>query len=220
LEEQDQVIQANVGDVLSIGGTFVVFNMPTGIDQREDVAPAYFNFFSSDTSVATVNELGEVTMVKSGSTLITARLGDIDAKGSMAITASSGLSEPAPTPTVNPENVISLFSNAYTNVNVDTWNPYWQYSTTQLTEKKIGDDDVKYYTNLNFVGIEFVTETIDATDMTHLHLDILTQDPVNGAELVLKLLILVETMPMVAGMIQISNLPSHHQPWFQMRGLQ
>ena len=182
LEEQDQVIQANVGDVLSIGGTFVVFNMPTGIDQREDVAPAYFNFFSSDTSVATVNELGEVTMVKSGSTLITARLGDIDAKGSMAITASSGLSEPAPTPTVNPENVISLFSNAYTNVNVDTWNPYWQYSTTQLTEKKIGDDDVKYYTNLNFVGIEFVTETIDATDMTHLHLDILTQDPVNGAE--------------------------------------
>jgi hypothetical protein len=182
LEGQDQEISANVGDVLSIDGLFVTFNMPDGTDQRIDVAPAYFNFSSSDTSVAKVNESGNVSVIQSGNAIITASLRDVTAKGSLSVEAIPGLSEPAPTPTTSPENVISLFSNAYTNVNVDTWNPYWQYSTTQLTEKKIGDDDVKYYTNLNFVGIEFVTETIDATDMTHLHLDILTQDPVNGAE--------------------------------------
>jgi hypothetical protein len=182
LEEQDQEIVADIGDNLTIGGTFVKFNMPTGIDQRIEVAPAYFQFYSSDTSVATVNESGIVSVLKSGTALITARLGEVDAKGSLSVEAITGLTEPAPTPTISPEKVISLFSNAYTNVTVDSWNPNWQYSTTELSEKKIGNDDVKYYTNLNFVGIDFASATIDATDMTYLHLDILTRDPVDGAE--------------------------------------
>ena len=83
----------------------------------------------------------------------------------------------APVPTVPAENVISLFSNAYTNVPVDTWATGWLYSTAVLTEIKIDGDDVKLYTNLNFNGIEFASQTIDATEMTHFHMDIWTPDP-------------------------------------------
>ncbi len=38
----------------------------------------------------------------------------------------------------------------------------------------IGGDNVKLYTNLNFAGIEFVADTIDAAGpgMTHFHMDV------------------------------------------------
>ncbi|MEN9345745.1 MAG: hypothetical protein RLZZ60_1214, partial [Bacteroidota bacterium] len=38
-------------------------------------------------------------------------------------------SSAAPTPTSLAANVISLFSNAYTNVNVDTWRTSWSSAT-------------------------------------------------------------------------------------------
>ena len=77
------------------------------------------------------------------------------------------------TPTADPADVISIFSNAYTNVPVDFYNGYWEpYQTTTSADFKVGNDDVLFYTNFNFVGIQFTSPTIDATDMTHLHMDV------------------------------------------------
>ena len=73
--------------------------------------------------------------------------------------------------------MISLFSNAYSNVKVDTWNTRWQFSTAEDFDLQIAGDDVKRNRNLNFVGIEFSSQTINATAMTHFHLDIWTPDP-------------------------------------------
>jgi hypothetical protein len=83
---------------------------------------------------------------------------------------------PAPTPTVSSAKVISLFSNAYTNVKVDTWNTHWLYSTAENEDLQINGDDVIRYRNLNFVGIEFSSQPIDATTMTAFHIDIWTPD--------------------------------------------
>lgn len=176
LNEQDQNITAIVGQTLTIGDTYINFNMPYGTDQRVNVAPNYFTYFSSDESVATVNENGQIYIVGMGTAKVTAKFGSLDAKGS--ITVNIGESpDPAPTPTVPAENVISLFSNAYTNVPIDTWATGWLYSTAVLTELNINGDDVKLYTTLNFNGIEFASQTIDATEMTHFHMDIWTPDP-------------------------------------------
>ena len=82
---------------------------------------------------------------------------------------------PAPTPTIDPSNVISLFSNAYTNVPVDTWSAVWD--NADVADIQIAGDDTKKYTNLVFAGIEFTSQTIDASDMTHFHMDIWTPDP-------------------------------------------
>jgi hypothetical protein len=78
---------------------------------------------------------------------------------------------------VNSDNVISLYSNAYTNVPVDTWNTHWLFSTAENQFIQIQGDDVIRYRNLNFVGIEFSSNPIDASAMTHYHMDIWTPNP-------------------------------------------
>ena len=83
------------------------------------------------------------------------------------------LAEPmvaAPTPTYNPTNVISMFSNPYTNVSVDTWQAPWSQGT--LNNLQIAGNDTKKYTDLNFVGIETLGANIlNVSAMTHLRID-------------------------------------------------
>jgi len=180
LEGQEQVIPAEVGDELPIGGTYTIFNLPTGVNQRVETAPSYFDFLSSDTSIGTVSSYGVVSVIDSGSVVIIAKLAGIDAAGSLTVGSRGDAVRPlapAPTPTESPDSVISLFSNAYTNVTVDTWNPFWEFSTALNFDLQIGGDDVKQYKFLNFVGIEFKAQTIDASDMTHFHIDVWTPDP-------------------------------------------
>ena len=85
-----------------------------------------------------------------------------------------GPNEPAPTPSAPDADVISLFSNAYTNVAVDTWSAEWDQA--DVSDIQIEGNDTKLYTNLVFAGIEFISQTIDASDMTHFHLDLWTPD--------------------------------------------
>jgi hypothetical protein len=40
-------------------------------------------------------------------------------------------------------------------------------------------DNVLNYTNFNFVGIEFSSPTVNATSMTHLHLDVFIPGPIS-----------------------------------------
>jgi len=81
----------------------------------------------------------------------------------------------ATTPTTPSNKVISLFSNAYTNVAVDTWRTSW--SSASLEAVQVAGNDTKKYTNLVFVGVETVgANLINATAMTHLHLDVWTPD--------------------------------------------
>jgi hypothetical protein len=179
LDKQNQTINAQVGDMLPIGGTYVTFNLNDGTDGTVYTTPYYYTFISSDESVATVDDQGVVTVIDSGSATITAKLGTTDATGSLTVNVVEAPPEPAgpaPTPTVPAANVISLFSNAYNDVPIDTWNTGWLYSTTQLEEVQINGDDVKLYTDLNFVGIEFASQTIDASAMDRFHMDIWTPD--------------------------------------------
>lgn len=89
--------------------------------------------------------------------------------------AGSALPEPtvgATAPTKPAADVISLFSNAYTNVNVDTWRTSWSAAT--LTDMKIGSDDIKKYSGLDFVGIETVTNQLNISAMDMFEFDVWT----------------------------------------------
>lgn len=93
------------------------------------------------------------------------------------ITFSGGtaLAEPtvaAATPTKLSSDVISLFSNAYTNVSVDTWRTSWSAAT--LTDLQIAGNDAKKYSGLDFVGIEAVTNQINISSMDLFEFDLWT----------------------------------------------
>jgi hypothetical protein len=77
---------------------------------------------------------------------------------------------PAPTPTYPAAAVISMFSNPYTNVSVDTWQAPW--SSAQLTDLQIQGNDTKRYSAMNFAGIETLGgNQLDLTSMTHFRID-------------------------------------------------
>lgn len=90
----------------------------------------------------------------------------------------------APDPTIPAGNVISMFSNVYNDVPVDTWRTPWSHGPTTLTDIQIDGNDTKVYNDLGFVGIETVSNQIDATGMETFHMDIWTA---NAAEFKIKL---------------------------------
>ncbi|MDR9400687.1 MAG: T9SS type A sorting domain-containing protein, partial [Psychroflexus sp.] len=77
---------------------------------------------------------------------------------------------PAPDPTEDSEDVISMFSGVYTDVPVDTWLTSW--SSAQLADIQIQGNDTKLYTDLDFAGAETVANPIDASGMDFFHIDV------------------------------------------------
>ncbi len=80
---------------------------------------------------------------------------------------------PAP-PARNPEDVISVFSEAYTNVPGTNFNPDWGQSTMVSIIEIEGNETLKY-ANFNYQGTDFA-EALDVSAMEFLHLDMWTAD--------------------------------------------
>lgn len=76
----------------------------------------------------------------------------------------------AAAPTRKAEDVISIYSQSYTDPASINYYPGWGQST-QIATFEIGTDSMIEYSNLNYQGMEF-GETIDASGMDTLHLDV------------------------------------------------
>ena len=168
-----ETVNGEVGGDVSVQGTQVTFDTG-GTEQTVSASPAYFTFASSDASVATVTPDGSVALVGPGTATITATLGATAASGAVTVNVVRPLSEAPPTPVHPASDVISLFSNAYENVTVDTWSAVWDQA--DVADVQVAGDDIKKYTNLVFAGIEFTSQPVNATSMSHLHVDLWTSD--------------------------------------------
>jgi hypothetical protein len=179
LNGQDLVQDAFAGIDLEITGLTQTFNLGSGLNKTVNVAPSYFDFTSSDPSLAFVDQFGVVS-VSDGTAVITASLGGVEAQGSMTVSAVGGF-DVAPTPTRNSSDVISLFSDSYTNVPVDFFNGYWEpWQTTLSSDFVVSGNNMIHYTNFNFVGIQFANPTIDATEFSKVHLNVyIPEEPSN-----------------------------------------
>lgn len=169
-----------IGSNTSVSGLTFTVNQANGVDVTVSAAPAFYTFNSSDTDVATVNENGQVDVVGQGTAEITATLGDLNALGALVI-ESIGNFTPAPTPTEDPNDVISIFSDAYENEPVDFYNGFYEpFQTTTSSDFTVDGNDVLGYENFNFVGIEFNQNvpTIDGSEMNFLSMDVFFPDEV------------------------------------------
>ena len=175
-----RTVNSTPGDTVVVGGTAVTFEVD-GVDQLVEAAPGYFNFTSSDESVLAVDEEGVITVVDMGIATITATMGDIDATGVLTVQVGvipDGPQTVAPVPEQDPADVVSLFSNLYVNVPVDTWSTDWDDAIVE--DINIFDDDMKLYSEMSWAAIEFTSSPIDARDMTHFSMDIWTPDPTDS----------------------------------------
>lgn len=157
-----------------VTGLTQTFNLASGINETVFAAPSYFSFNSSDIEVARVSELGIISVVGIGSAKITATLGGVRAKGSLTI-ESSGALPAAPIPMLPAADVKSIYSDSYDPVTGINFTPNFGGSTTQTTEAGSEGSSVLIYTNNNFTGIIF-DNTVDASTLTHLHIDVYTQE--------------------------------------------
>ena len=101
--------------------------------------------------------------------------GNTAANSPIVITARTLTPLPAaPTPTVDATKVISIFSDAYTNVSGTDFNPSWGQSTVESMVQLSGNNTIKYM-NLNYQGIALAS-SVDASAMNKLHVDIYPVD--------------------------------------------
>ncbi len=174
LNGSEEIQQTFEGSKINLSGLTQTFNLASGGNVTVNLAPSYFEFSSSNSNVATVNELGEVSIVGTGSAAITASIAGVAALGSLTL-ESLGDFTSAPEPTRDPNDVISIFSDTYTNVPVDFYNGFYApFQTTTSNDFEVNGDAVLNYENYNFVGIEFNQNvpTIDGSEMTNMHVDI------------------------------------------------
>ncbi len=185
---QDQTAQANIDTTVPIIGLTQTFNTASGQDITVTATPAYFDFETSNPFVASVNDLGIVSVDGAGeinpetgqfenTAIITASIGDVQAAGSLTLSAVD-------------LNVISLFSDVFANVPVDNYNGFYLdgFQTTLGGAIVEGGNNIIDYTLLNFVAIEFYgregsgVQPVDASEMTHMHIDIRVNENVDPSD--------------------------------------
>jgi len=179
---EDVIQQTFNGSIIDLAtsGLTQTFNV-SGKNVTVNTTPAYFLFASSEPSVAAVDENGLVTILKKGTSNVTAKLAGVLAEGSLEVTSSGDLPE-SPVPTRLATNVKSIYSDTYTAVTGSNFNPGFGGSTTQTSEADLNGNKVQIYSNNNFTGIIFDT-TVDASALTYLHIDIYTQQSDTSIEI-------------------------------------
>jgi len=205
LNGQNITTNGYVGASQVINQLGAVYNLANGQNQTIKVSPAYFTFNSSNTTVTSPfekNTSGDIftrVIGTSGTAIVTAQMAGAQAQGSLTINAVGEFPH-APIPTRSSANVISLFSDAYTNVPVRHYNGF--FAPYQTTQGGAGSnpfnvdiqapfsngslDNIINYTALNFVSIGMyeTVPLVNATGKTHLHLDISVRETINPADFI------------------------------------
>ena len=168
------------GQLFQISGLSHTFDV-NGSDVTVGLGPSYFEFESSDPTVAAVSDSGEVVVFDIGNADITARINDVQASGSLKVDSADEV------------RIISLFSDLYANVPVSRFNSFFEpFQETLGGVVQENGGNIIRYTNLNFVGIVFndvifpeeAVPTVDATDMTNFNIDIRVDENVDPGDFI------------------------------------
>ncbi|GAA4042185.1 MopE-related protein [Flavobacterium chungnamense] len=168
------------------GGTDPIisdFNVPSAVLGDSNIvltapisdSPGAFSYTSSNTSVATIVNGNQIQINGIGSSTITANQaasGSFDAGSITAqlVVAAPPLATPSPNPPArNPWDVVSLYSDAYTNLPSAVW-----VGASSLTDELLGGNPTKKMSNFLVEFINFAPTNV--SEMTMLHMDIYTPD--------------------------------------------
>lgn len=177
--EAPTAFTATKGDVLSASVQLI-------LNAADNSGAVTFDITYGETTVSTSSNSGvEKSYLVTGLTESTAYSFSVvakDASGNIAAnspivvdaTTTAGLTTAAPVPAVAAGKVISVFSDTYTSLSGVSFNPNWGQSTV-TTEIQVEGNNTLKYANLNYQGTDFGSD-VDASSMSHLHVDVWTED--------------------------------------------
>lgn len=128
-------------------------------NDKYDLAVLFFNFLGAK-DVETTHYFDDIVVVE----------GDGNGGGGGDDVPTTA----APDPILPDTDVISIFSDVYTNISGTDFNPDWGQATV-VTEEDIAGNNTLKYENLNYQGTAFASP-LDVSGMSFLHLDYWTAD--------------------------------------------
>ena len=177
--ENDPVVskQVNVTVSADFAVYFEVYSGETGV-----IDPVTANI--GETAIVQYNEAGfyDITIVVLGAAIETLTY----VEENYEVTEILAPTESAPTPQPRqPEDVVSIFSDAYSNVTLDELPTSW--SSSDFNATIIGSDNVWQFSNIDFVGIVTnYSQGIDLSQMEMMHIDYWVPDGITN-ELMVKI---------------------------------
>jgi len=97
---------------------------------------------------------------------------NISGLGAEAVVSAAPENTPPTPPSYDAENVISLFSDAYTDVSNVTWGTDWD--SANITDEVAAGNNVKKVDIGAFLGVDFSSTPLDLRNFTHFHIDLWT----------------------------------------------
>ena len=176
----NQTISKAIGGTLAATGVRATYPI-SSVNTLFELEPSHLDYTSNPVGRITFDATGTGTAATAGSATVTATLGAVAVTGTINVTVTSGPNAPttpAPTPPGRaPANVVSVFSEAYTNIAGVNFNPNWGQST-QFSEVSINGNATLRYGNLTYQGFE-IGPAMNLTGMTRMHFDMWTPDNTN-----------------------------------------
>lgn len=167
---QTSTIKSFIGSSVNVTGLNHVYNLTNGQDVVVISTAAYYNFTSSNPTVATVSDKGVVKVLATGTAEITANIKGLPAKGKLIIESKGNLPG-APVPTRPQADVKSIFCDVYTNATESNFTPGFGGSTTVTEILATSAGNVLQYSTNNYTGIMFTENPVDASTLGFLHID-------------------------------------------------
>ena len=144
---------------------FLISNEPTTeVKKTIAITPGEWNSIDiplSEFSPVELNKVFQFKIVGAG----TIFFDNIYFHGETPVASSPAAGPEAPT--ASAEDVLSIFSDSYTDVEGTNFNPDWGQST-QVTTEVLADNSVLKYTNLNYQGTEFTAQDVSAYSSIHI----------------------------------------------------
>lgn len=166
---EDIAQQGFLGSTVTVSGLTQTYNLDTGENRTVTAAYGYFDFESSAPEVASVDEFGVVTIRDDGMATITAEIAGVEADGSLTLTIDGAFDSSPTPPSRDAADVISIFSDAYTNVNALNFAAF-NNQDIQINVQNFNNNSIATYENLQFVGLSW-DGTVDVSGMDFLHID-------------------------------------------------
>ncbi|MGI9594472.1 MAG: cadherin-like beta sandwich domain-containing protein, partial [Patiriisocius sp.] len=156
----------------SSGNTSYTYGLESGTTTVPQITAATTTDANAQTTITQATAIpGDATVV------VTAQDGTTTQTYTVSYYYASPSTGPTAPPARDADDVISIFSDTYTDITVTNYNPNWGQSgyNNANTSYDPGDGNILLaYTNFNYQGIDFVANTQDASSMEYLHVDLWT----------------------------------------------